>query len=57
MVKEKSGLGSSASLYDIAHYIPNAVKLEVDYIHFSSLQRCITICSQPLYIINILNVT
>ena len=30
MVKEKSGLGSSASLYDIAHYIPNAVKLEVD---------------------------
>ena len=31
MVKEKSGLGSSASLYDIAHYIPNAVKLEVDY--------------------------
>ena len=29
MVKEKSGLGSSASLYDIAHYIPNAVKLEV----------------------------
>ena len=32
MVKEKSGLGSSASLYDIAQYIPNAVKLEVDYI-------------------------
>ena len=32
MVKEKSGLGPSAFLYDIAHYIPNAVKLEVDYI-------------------------
>ena len=49
MVKEKSGLGPSASLYDTARYIPNTVKLEVDLSSFFKSFNFQQICGKCDY--------